>query len=194
MRKRLQLPAFALVIVAAVPYTVLKLLWLGGSEIGLRNPEAEMQAESTRMVVGNAVTILMQVIAVALAYLLISPWGRRIPALVVLTVGGAATGLLAPILLGLPPGLLLQLTAEGRVHTSGMDYLSPWVFALVYGGFALMAIALCVLLYVYATERWARVLSEASRNLSRAALIAGVVGLLPFGAAMLMWGLGGSGS
>ena len=113
MRKRLQLLAFARVIVAAVPYTVLKLMWLGGSEIGLKNPAAVTQAESARIVVGNAVTIV----------------------------------------LGLRPGLLLQLVIEGQVHAGGMDHLSPWVFALVYGGFALMAIALCVLLYVYVTER-----------------------------------------
>jgi hypothetical protein len=61
------------------------------------------------------------------------------------SVGAGATELLAPILLGLPVGGVLQLAVQGDVRTGGVDHLSPWVFAVVHGGFGLMAIGIAVL-------------------------------------------------
>ena len=193
MHRHLQSLAFGLVIVAVVPYAVLKLLWLGGSEVGLQNAATVAEVEGTRMVVGNAVTVLLEVLAVGLAYALIRPVGRRVPAWVVLALAGGATGLLAPILIGLPMGLLAQLATEGHARTDGMDNLAPWVFGLVYGGFALLAVALCVLLWLYVVQRWAHVLAAPPRPPAPWAVVAGALGLLPFGAAMLWWGLAGPG-
>ncbi|GGR46518.1 hypothetical protein J2S40_003698 [Nocardioides luteus] len=193
MQRHLQSLAFGLVIVAVVPYTVLKLVWLAGSEIGLKNAAAVAEAESSRMLVGNTVTIVLDLLAVALAYALIRPVGRKVPAWVVLLLAGAATGLLAPILLGLPLGMVVQLATSGNVRTSGMDNLEPWVFGLVYGGFALMAVALCVLLWLYVVDRWAGILAAPPRPPALWVVVAGALGLLPFGAGMLWWGLMGPG-
>ena len=106
------------------------------------------------MVVGNNVTIGLELLAVGLALALTSAWGRRVPAWLMLGFGAGATGLLAPILLGLPIGSILQLAVDGDVHTAGMDHLSPWVFATVYGGFGVMAVGILTLAWRYATTRW----------------------------------------
>jgi hypothetical protein len=79
----------------------------------------------------------------------------------VLDVGAGATGLLAPTRLGLPVGGVLQLAVQGDVRTGGMDHVSPWVFAIVHGGFGLMAIGIVVLASRFAAARWSRFLRRA---------------------------------
>lgn len=194
MRSRIQTIALALAVVAVVPYTTLKLLWLGGATVGLKNSAAVAEIHSTRMVVGNGVTVVLELLAVGLAVSLTRPWGRRVPAWIVVGLAGGATGLLAPILLGLPLGSALQLAVRGNVRTSGMDNLSPWVFALVYGGFGLLAIAITVLAWRYTLDRWGCLLSRPPRPPAGWATIAGALGVLPFGATMLWWGLLGPGA
>lgn len=185
--------AVGLVTVAVVPYITLKLLWLSGSEIGTKDDTVLAELHSTRMVVGNNVTIVLEVLAVGLALMLASTWGRRVPAWLMLGLGAGATGLLAPILLGLPFGSVLQLAVKGSVHTDGMDHLAPWVFAIVYGGFGLMAVGILMLAWRYAVARWSDVMDR-SPDLPPAWLtVVGALGLLPFGAAMLWWGAFGPG-
>lgn len=186
--------AFGLVIVAIVPYVALKVLWLTGSTVGFKDASAAAEMHSTRLVVGNNVTIGLELIAVALAIGLIHPRGVRVPAWVMVGIGASATGLLAPILIGLPLGSLLQLAVDGEVHTDGMDHLSGWVFALVYGGFCLLAISLFLLAWRYALIRWSSRLNRFPPLPTRWTLLAGVLGLLPFAAAMLWWGLSGPGN
>lgn len=71
-----------------------------------------------------------------------------------------ATGLLAPIVLGLPAGLLVQSLSGGSPIPQGQE-LSWWVFALVYGGFALLGASLAALFVRYARERWPDALATA---------------------------------
>jgi hypothetical protein len=75
-----------------------------------------------------------------------------------------------------------------------MDHLSPWVFAIVYGGFGLMAIGIVVLASRYAAARWGHVLRRPPGSAPVSVRVAGGLGLLPFGAAMLWWGVFGPGS
>ena len=194
MRMRVEPIGVGLVIVAAAPYLALKLLWLGGSTTGVREDSALAELHTTRVVVGNNITIGLELLAVGLALALTSAWGRRIPAWIMLGLGAGATGLLAPILLGLPIGSALQLAVEGDVHTAGMDHLSPWVFVLVYGGFGLMAIGILTLAWRYATTRWGHVLHEVPDLPPGWVIVVGSLGLVPFSAAMLWWGAFGPGS
>ena len=194
MRVRIEPVALGLVVIAVVPYIALKLLWLTGASIGVRDETALAELHSTRMIVGNNVTILLELMAVGLALALSSGWGRRVPAWFMIGVGAGATGLLAPILLGLPVGSVLQLAVQGDVRTGGMDHLSPWVFAIVYGGFGLMAIGIVVLASRYAAARWGHVLRQAPGPPPVWVRVAGGLGLLPFGTAMLWWGVFGPGS
>jgi hypothetical protein len=75
-----------------------------------------------------------------------------------------------------------------------MDNMAPWVFAMNYGGFGLLAIAIAVLLVLYARARWKRVLAVAPRRPAGWSIAVGAVGMLPFGAAMLWWGAVGAGA
>ncbi len=146
------------------------------------------------MVVGNLVTVAMELLAIGLAVALVRPWGRRVPAWVVLVLGGGATGLLAPILLGLPIGVLAQLLLRQSVSTGGEGDLASWVFALVYTGFGLQGVALVVLLGRYVLARWHRLVEVSPRRPAGWALVVGALGLLPFGLAMVWWGLLGAGT
>jgi hypothetical protein len=194
VRVRIERVALGLVVIAVVPYIALKVSWLTGASIGVRNETVLAELHSTRMVVGNNLTIVLELMAVGLALALASDWRRRVPAWIVLGVGAGATGLLAPILLGLPVGSVLQLAVQGDVRTGGMDHLSPWVFAIVYGGFGLMAIGIVVLASRYAAARWGHVLRRPPGAPPVLVRVAGGLGLLPFGAAMLWWGVFGPGS
>jgi hypothetical protein len=194
VRVRIEPVALGLVVIAVVPYIALKLLWLTGASIGVRDETVLAELHSTRMIVGNNLTIVLELMAVGLALALASGWGRRVPAWIMLSVGAGATGLLAPILLGLPVGSVLQLALQGDVRTGGMDHLSPWVFAMVYGGFGLMAIGIVVLASRYAAVRWSHVLRRTPDRPPVWVIVTGGLGLLPFGAAMLWWGVFGPGS
>jgi len=193
MPSPLERASVGLVVVAVVPYVTLKVLWLAGSTVGISDEAALAELHSTRMVVGNNITIVLDLLAIGLALGLTSAWGRRVPAWFMLGLGAGATGLLAPILLGLPLGTVLQLVVEGNVRTGGMDRLSPWVFATVYGGFAAVAVGISVLAWRYAARRWDDVLRRAPEPPAGWAGVLGALGLLPFGAAMLWWGLSGPG-
>ncbi|WP_446666715.1 hypothetical protein [Flexivirga sp. B27] len=179
---------------AVAPYITLKLLWLGGSTIGLRTTAATDELHSTRMVIGNGVTIGLEALAILLVVGLTRPWGRRAPAWIVLGLAGGATGLLAPILLGLPAGGILQVALDGNLHTSGMDEMAWWVFALVYGGFGLLAVVIAVLAWRYFLIRWGEVLQRAPRRPQAWVVAVGAVGMLPFAGAMLGWGVFGPGT
>ncbi len=194
MRVRIESIAVGAVVLAVVPYVALKILWLAGASIGVEDETARTELHGTRMVVGNIVTIGLELLAVALAVALSRAWGRRVPGWIVVGAGAGATGLLAPILLGLPAGSLVQVVAQGDVHTAGMDHLTPWVFAIVYGGFGLMALAIAVLAWRYAATRWDHVLRHAPEPPPVWAILAGGLGLLPFGVSMLWWGVFGPGA
>jgi hypothetical protein len=194
VRPRIETIALGLVVLAVVPYLALKLAWLNGAGVGVADRTALADLHSTRMVVGNNVTIVLELAAIGLAVALASGWGRRVPAWIVLGAGAGATGLLAPILLGLPIGSLLQLAVQGDLRTGGMDHLSPWVFATVYGGFGLMALGISALAFRYATARWGAVLDRAPERPPAGAVVAGGLGLVPFGAAMIWWGVSGPGA
>lgn len=194
MHSRMHSIAVGLVVVAVVPYTALKVLWLGGSTIGIVQTNTVEEVQSARMVVGNVMTIVLELLAVGLAVALTRPWGLRVPAWIVVGLAGGATGLLAPILLGLPLGSVIQFAIRGDLHTSGMDNMAPWVFALAYGGFALLAIAIAALAWGYTLTRWGRVLAAPPSRPAGLTLVVGALGMVPFAVAMVTWGLLGPGS
>lgn len=194
MRSPAKLVAFVLMVVGIVPYVVLKALWLAGSTLGLRSAAAAEEMHSGRMMVGNNITIVLELLAVLLALALTRSWGRRLSAWLVLGLGAGATGLLAPVLLGVPLGSVLQLMIDGSVRTEGMAQMSPWAFAVVYGGFGLLAVALAILGWRYVQCRWGELLLQGPPRPPNWAIAAGTVALLPFGLAMLWWGVSGPGS
>ncbi|NIK58525.1 hypothetical protein [Kribbella shirazensis] len=194
LRLRLQRAALVVACLAPVPYLVLKVLWLSGSTIGTTTAAGASEMHETRFVVGNLITVFLMVVAVAFAIALTRPAAHRVPAWLVFVLGAGATGLLAPILLGLPLGLVLQLIADGAVKTATDEGLAPWVFGAVYSGFALLGIALAVLLAQYVVARWGDLIAVAPQPPSTVATVAGALGMVPFGLANLYWGIFGPGS
>lgn len=193
-RRPLHQAAVSVAVVATVPYVVLKLLWLSGSTIGMTDDAGAAEMRGARYVAGNVITVLMVLTALAFVVALTRSWARRVPAWLVVVLGAGATGLLAPILLGLPLGLGIQLAVEGYVKPADDAGLAAWVFAVVYSGFGLLAVAMAVLVAAYVLERWGHLITAPPRPPAPLATVAGVIGLLPFGAAMTYWGVVGPGT
>ncbi|WP_162907001.1 hypothetical protein [Allorhizocola rhizosphaerae] len=146
--------AGVLAIVFALPYVVLKILWTAGVGIGVNDPDLLHQPG---MVTANAFTGLLEVVGIATAVALIRPWGMRIPAWLLLFPMWVGTGLLAPFVVMVPVAFGADVFYADAVQTDGA--LASWVHPMVYGGFALQAIALFVAFAGYARERWANVLN-----------------------------------
>ncbi len=186
--------SLAIAVVAVVPYVALKLMWLGGSTIGTTGDAGAAEMSDTRFVVGNLVTVALMVLALAFVFAVTRPSARRVPAWLVLVLGAGATGLLAPILVGLPLGLAVQFLVDGAVGPADDTGLAPWVFGVVYTGFGLLAAAMAVVVAGYVLDRWGHLLTEPPPRPSPLASLAGALGLLPFGAAMVCWGVLGPGA
>ncbi len=141
--------ALVLTVLACLPYLVLKTAWIFGSHIGIPADSALLGHEGT-MRAANGLTVLMDVTAVILAFALARPWGHRIPAWLIAGPLWVATGLLAPIVVAFP----LQSLVGSSEASAAPDFLEPWVFTVVYGGFCLQALGLGTLLVLHAVRRW----------------------------------------
>ncbi len=194
MRQPVRRAALSVAVAATVPYIALKVMWLSGSTIGMTSDAGATEMSGTRFVTGNVITVLMMMAALAFVIAVTRPRARRVPARLVLVLGAGATGLLAPILLGLPLGLVIQLAADGYVNPADETGLAPWVFGVVYSGFGLLAVAMAVLVAAYVLERWGHLMTTGPTPPSPLVALAGAVGLLPFGAALIYWGVHGPGS
>ena len=192
-RRPVQNAALGAALLATVPYLILKLMWLGGSTVGMTDGRHIDEMHSTRFDVGNTVTVVLMLVAAGLVVALTRSWADRVPARLVFVLGAGATGLLAPILLGLPLGLVAQALAQGDVRPAGDAGLEPWVFGVVYTGFGMLALAMGVLLLGHVARRWGHLVAEPPERPSRRATLVGVLGLLPFAVAMIYWGLFGPG-
>lgn len=179
---------------AVAPYLSLKVLWLAGTNVGLAGGADTTEMHGARLEIGNAATAAMELLAVFFAVALTSTAARRVPGWVVLVPGGGATGFLAPIVLGLPLGVSLQALISGNVSTGGEGDLEPWVFVTVYGGFGLLGISLGHLFLRYVLDRWQHLWAAPPTTPARWARAIGSLGMLPFGIAMLAWGLCGPGA
>ena len=123
--------AFFAAVVATAPYLVLKLLWLTGSRIGTTDRRAPDELSSTRFVLGNSITVLLMLVAAVFVFALTRSWASRLPAPLVFVLTAGATGLLAPIVVGLPIGLAVQAITRGETGPGEDTGMAPWVFGVV---------------------------------------------------------------
>lgn len=135
---------------ATLPYIALKIVWLSGSEVGLTDPAF---ADSGAMQVANAVTLGLDVAALALTGVLGTRRGLRAPAWTVLLPLWVGAGLLVQILLLLP--LTLGAGTVGSRPSSGPGLVADWVYVMVYAGFAGLGICLLPAFAGYVWQRWA---------------------------------------
>lgn len=179
----------AATVVACVPYLALKVAWLAGSSVGIRPGVAGAEMHDERYVVGNLVTVGMELVAIALLLALTFPWGRRVPGWLLAVPVWVAAGLLAPIALALPAGLVLQAVAGGAASSTD-DGLEGWVYAVVYGGFVLQAVGVLAAFGWHARERWPHWSRERRPPASGVTAVAiGVV--VGFGLLHLAWAVAG---
>ncbi|KGN34406.1 hypothetical protein N802_12605 [Knoellia sinensis KCTC 19936] len=146
----------ALAVLATLPYVGLKLLWLTGSTVGLNDPDA---MSGGAMGAANAITLLMELTAAALAVALVLEVGRRIPGWLVQVPMFVGTGLLGGILVLLPiEGIRTVLTSPSTEQTTaaGDTAIQGWVFAMVYGGFAVLGVSLLAIFGLHSWDRWIR--------------------------------------
>lgn len=143
-------------IAAALPYLALKLIWICGGTVGILDRE---RADDNVLLAGNIATLGMDVIAVATALALTQRWGQRLPALPVLFPMWVASGLLAPLVVIAP---VIPAVASDSVDRDPDPLLRPWVYTVVYGGFAVQGALLMAAFVLYTRVRWPRV--WAARN------------------------------
>lgn len=185
---RRRLVACALTVLACIPYLSLKLAWLAGSSVGIR-AGAETEMHGVRYLVGNLVTVGMDLVAVLLVLSLTFRWGRRLPGWLLAAPVWVAAGLLAPIAVGLPVGLVVQGIAGGSATVQD-DGLHGWVYGVVYGGFVLQALGLLGAFWWHARERWRDRLHPTWLPAGTTVRVAVVVAGL-FGGLHLLWALAG---
>ena len=150
---RRRLAACAVTVLACLPYLTLKVAWLAGSSVGVASTAAASGMHDGRYVVGNLITLGMDLVAIALVLALTFRWGRQLPGWLLVLPVWVAAGLLVPIAVGLPFGLMLQAVVGGAPAPGG-NGLAGWVYAVVYGGFVLQAAGILAAFWWYARERW----------------------------------------
>lgn len=150
----LRLAVGAAAVAVTAPYLVLKLAWLLGSTVGQADPAF---FANTTYRLANLVTVGFDAVAALVAVALTWPWGRRLPAWLVLLPAWVAAGFLAPIAVLLPLSV-----ATSSATPAPDDALRRWVYLLVYGGFGAQAVLLGAAFVLYARDRWGHVL--AARN------------------------------
>jgi hypothetical protein len=185
----------AVTIAATLPYLTLKALWLTGHGTGATSAAGGAELLDTRHLVGDGVTALLEIAAVALALALTCGWGRRVPAVLILVPMWVGTGLLTPIAVGMPLGLAVQAVAGGSPVPTD-NGLNNWVYLCVYGGFLVQAAGLFVLFPGYVRRRWPQLLRRHSAGTAVPAprpvvLAAGVVAA-GYAGALVLWAATGS--
>ncbi|WP_340562460.1 hypothetical protein [Streptomyces sp. GSL17-111] len=151
---RLRPALCALTLLACLPYLSLKLAWTAGGEVGIPAGSPLLEPGSAGVMAAvNGATLLMDAGVVVLALALTRPWGRRLPAPLLLAPLWVASGLLGPVLLSTVLDAVLSLGAA-RPAPPSEPFLDPWVFTVVYAGFSLQALALGGLLAAYVGQRW----------------------------------------
>ncbi|TDC85362.1 hypothetical protein [Actinomadura sp. 7K507] len=191
----LRLAVFMATVAACVPYLALKAAWLSGSTIGYIDVDA---AGGSVLYAGNAITMGMDAMAVAVAAAFTFRWGLRIPAWLVLGPAWVATGLLAPIVLAVPLGTVLQVVFSSEPLTASGNAMQGWVYGVVYTGFTLQGLGLVTAFALYARSRWAHVFKGRTQDVAKGtthrvqvllACAAGVPAVL-YAAVQLFWSFG----
>lgn len=139
-------------IACALPYLVLKIVWLGGGTLGVA--DREMMRDAGMMAL-NAVTAGMDLVGIGIALAFTHRWGLRIPAWLLLPPMWVASGLLARFVVWVPiTGAVKALAADPLPRVTRGPVL-PWVYVLVYIGFVGLGIGLMLAFALYARTRWA---------------------------------------
>ncbi|MGW1996994.1 hypothetical protein [Embleya sp. NPDC001921] len=149
-------------VLACSPYLLLKLLWVVGIDVGVAHPD---ELNRARWIAANALTFGMDAIAALIAYGLTRPREVRVRAWLIVLPLWVASGLLVVIMLAVPLSLMGAAVGDAGNPFAGDDFLQPWVYAVVYGGFIVEGAVLLTAFGLYAHERWGALLRVRVRAL-----------------------------
>jgi hypothetical protein len=184
---------------ACLPYLVLKVMWLAGTSVGSATATGAAELHDSRHTVGNVATLAMELLAVLLVVAFTHPRGLELPATILVFPMWVASGLLAPIALSVPVGIVAQAIVGGSSSPSG-NGLQGWVYVLVYGGFIVQAAALLAAFVLYARIRWgslfrlrcAQPAASRTQAVPRRLAVTGAAAAVVYAVANLAWALGGA--
>ncbi|MGV9775508.1 hypothetical protein [Streptosporangium sp. NPDC003464] len=145
----LQLTATAVAVAGTLPYLTLKLTWLTGGSAGIDDPAVLQDGGFFGL---NLLTFGLDAVALLIALAFVRPWGRRIPAGLLLAPMWVGTGLLVPLAAMVVPAFLVGLFDGGPFPGSGP--VAGWVFAVVYTGFVCQGLGLVAGFVHHARLRW----------------------------------------
>lgn len=128
---------------ALTPYLAIKVSWVVGALAGVL-PTGDNGMRTSEWVALNVTTIVMAGVGIAVALALVRPWGRRIPARLLVACSWIGAGFLVP---------LLPYAVVGLVDIDGGS-MPTWEAALIQAGFVGMGLGLAVALPAYFRRRW----------------------------------------
>jgi hypothetical protein len=147
------------VTVGTVPYVVLKISWLVGGGVGLRDP-ALMQ--TTTYVVANSITVVLDLVVVALAWVLALAPPRRLLVVLAPLVWGATGLMVTPVL----SAAVIAVAGDPSTERLAGDALYAWVYAVVYVGFAIQGVGIVTLFGVQVVRAWPWLFARRSARIS----------------------------
>jgi hypothetical protein len=147
------------VTVGTLPYVVLKISWLAGGDMGLRDP-ALMQ--TTTYVVANSITLVLDLVVVALAWVLALAARRRLLVVLAPLVWGATGLMVTPVL----SGAVIAVVGDSSTERLAGDALYAWVYVVVYVGFAVQGLGIATLFGAQAVRAWPRLFARWSARIS----------------------------
>ncbi|MFC0598158.1 hypothetical protein [Streptomyces palmae] len=159
LRRRLGFAA----VVACLPYLGLKLLWVCCVDVGVIDRSG---LSTAAWIAVNLVTFLMDAAAEVIAYWLTRPGGPRVRTWLVALPMWTASGLLSAIMLAVPFQLVVGLLGSAN-PSAGDDFLQPWVYGVVYGGFIVEGAALLGAFAIYVHDRHGSVVNAPVRAFTR---------------------------
>jgi hypothetical protein len=116
------------------------------------------------MIALNGITAAMDLVAILMAVAFTHAWGLRVPAWLVLPPLWVATGLLAKFALAVPVVRIAEALAPDARPPAAASLVEPWVYAVVYTGFAGLGIGLAVAFVLHARDRWPFVFHAGGRG------------------------------
>jgi hypothetical protein len=180
---------------AITPYLVIKVTWVLGALLGVLPREKGFTLAG--WVTLNTVTIALAAAGILLCLGLARPWGRRIPAVVVLVPSWIGAGLLVPMIPFIVVSSALQALAGSGTDAGGTDPAAAPGFEdiLIQTSFAGLGLCLAVVLPLYLRERWPAGFVgrlDHRRRASAPAAAAGLIGALAVAAVSVYWVAGGT--
>lgn len=155
------------VIVAVLPYLVLKVLWVAGVMVGI---PADSPAYSG-WAAANAATGVIDFVAILLALALTQNWGMRLPSWLVVVPIWIGTGFLVPAFVEVVVNFAQGMVTNGALVRVDNGLVEDWTYVVVGSSFALQGLLLAGAFVLYAQRRWSDATAELPAGVERGATV-----------------------